>query len=58
MPKCLAKGCYKFTRYKNTVEIYCPMHKERLKRNGHLGLKTGPNPLEKLPHPIVDDFYP
>lgn len=56
MPKCLAKDCKKFTRYKNTKEIYCSMHLARVKRHGHLGLQTGFHKLEKLPHAIVDDY--
>lgn len=32
------------------------MHKARIKRHGHPGLKIGPSLLEKLPHPIVDEF--
>jgi hypothetical protein len=56
MPKCLARGCKKITRYKNTNAVYCPMHLARIKRHGHLGLQTGFHKLEKLPHPVVDDF--
>lgn len=56
MPKCRIKGCKKFTRYKNTKEIYCPMHLARIKRHGHPGLQTGFHRLEKMPHAIVDDF--
>ncbi len=57
MPKCKIKGCKKFTRYKNTVETYCPMHKERIKRHGYPELKRNAwQSLEKLPHPVVDDF--
>lgn len=56
MPKCKIKNCKKFTRFKNTTELYCPMHLARIKRHGHAGLKTGPHALEKLPHPFVDDF--
>jgi predicted restriction endonuclease len=32
------------------------MHLARIKRHGHPGLQTGFHKLEKLPHPIVDDF--
>ncbi|MBM3205303.1 hypothetical protein FJZ41_00425 [Candidatus Shapirobacteria bacterium] len=56
MPKCAIKGCNKFTRHKNTREIYCSMHRARIKRHGHPGLKTDSHGLEKLPHRIVDDF--
>ena len=56
MPKCSIRGCKKFTRHKNTREIYCPMHLARIKRHGHPGLQTGFHKLEKLPHPVVDDF--
>ncbi len=56
MPKCGIKGCKKSTRYKNTKETYCPMHLARIKRHGHSDLQTGFHKLEKLPHPVVDDF--
>jgi len=62
MSKCAIKSCKKHTRYKNTVEIYCPMHRARIKRHGTLDLKKDSKELdrkhacEKLPHPIVDDF--
>jgi len=57
MPKCAIKGCKKFTRHKNTKEIYCPMHLARIKRHGYPELKKDAyQSLEKLPHPIVDDF--
>jgi len=61
MPKCAIRGCKNHTRYKNTVEIYCSMHRARLKRHGTLLLKKDSNldrkyATEKLPHPIVDDF--
>jgi predicted restriction endonuclease len=32
------------------------MHLARIKRHGHSGLQTGFHKLERLPHPIVDDF--
>jgi predicted restriction endonuclease len=32
------------------------MHLARIKRHGHPGLQEGFHKLEKLPHPIVDDF--
>jgi len=32
------------------------MHLARIKRHGHSSLQTGFHKLEKLPHPIVDDF--
>lgn len=32
------------------------MHMARIKRHGHPGLQEGFHKLEKLPHPIVDDF--
>lgn len=56
MPKCRVRGCKKFTRWKNTRDIYCSMHLARVKRHGHTGLQTGFHKLEKLPHPVVDDF--
>jgi len=56
MPKCKIRGCKKFTRHRNTVEIYCSMHRARIKRHGHPGLKKDSHGLEKLPHPVVDDF--
>ena len=56
MPKCLARGCKKFTRYKNTKARYCPMHLARIKRNGNTELKSGSHGLEKLPHSFVDNF--
>jgi len=56
MAKCKIRGCKKFTRYKNTGEIYCPMHLARIKRHGHSGLQKNFHKLERLPHPIVDDF--
>ena len=57
MPKCAIKGCKKFTRHKNTKEIYCPMHLARIKRHGYPELKRNAyQSLEKLPHPVVDDF--
>jgi predicted restriction endonuclease len=56
MPKCSIKECGKFTRYKNTKEVYCSMHLARIKRHGHPGLQAGFHKLEKLPHPIIDDF--
>jgi len=56
MPRCAIKGCKKFTRYKETKGIYCSMHLARIKRHGHPGLQEGFHKLEKLPHPIVDDF--
>jgi len=56
MPKCRIRGCKKFTRYKNTKELYCYMHMARIKRHGHPGLQTGFHLLEKLPHRIVDNF--
>lgn len=56
MPKCKIRGCKKFTQYKNTNKIYCLMHLARIKRHGHPALQTGFHKLEKLPHPIVDDF--
>lgn len=56
MAKCAIRGCKKFTRYKNTKVIYCPMHLARIKRHGHPGLQKNFHKLEKLPHLIVDDF--
>lgn len=56
MQKCAIKGCNKFTRYRNSKTICCPMHQARIRRHGHPGLKTGSHGLEKLPHHIVDDF--
>lgn len=56
MPKCKIRGCKKNTQYKNTNKIYCLMHLARIKRHGHPGLQTGFHKLEKLPHPIVDNF--
>jgi len=57
MPKCKFKGCTKTTRYKNTVEQYCPMHKERIKRHGYPELKKDAYQiLEKLPHKAIDHF--
>ena len=56
MPTCSIKECKKFTRYKNTKEIYCSMHRARIKRHGHPDLQKGYHKLEKLPHPVVDDF--
>lgn len=56
MPKCVVKNCGKFTRYRNTKEIYCSMHLARIKRHGHPGLQTGFHKLEKLPHAIIDDY--
>ena len=56
MPKCAIKGCKKFTRFKKTTAIYCSMHLARVKRHGHPGLQTGYHKLEKLPHPLVDEF--
>lgn len=56
MPKCRIRGCKKFTRFKDTNKIYCPMHMARIKRHGHPGLQTGFHKLEKLPHPLVDNF--
>jgi len=32
------------------------MHRARIKRHGHPGLKTESHALEKLPHPVVDDI--
>lgn len=56
MPKCKISGCKKFTRYKNTKNIYCSMHLARIKRHGYPGLQTGFHKLERLPHSVVDDF--
>ncbi|UZE93516.1 MAG: HNH endonuclease [Candidatus Nealsonbacteria bacterium] len=57
MPKCKIRGCKKFTRYKNTKEIYCLMHLARIKRHGYPELKKDAyQSLEKLPHSLVDDF--
>ena len=57
MPKCEIKGCEKFTTYKNTTQKYCEMHIARIRRHGYPELKTDAfAPLEKLPHPIVDDY--
>ena len=57
MPKCVIKSCKNFTRYKNTKEIYCSMHLERIKRHGYPELKRDAyRSLEKLPHSVVDDF--
>ena len=57
MPVCKFKGCTKDTRYKNTSEKFCPMHKERIRRHGYPELKRdrGEHGLEKLPH-SVDSF--
>lgn len=56
MKKCEAEGCKNFCRFEKTIEKYCPMHKERLKRHGTLGLKKemGIHGREKLPHKEVD----
>jgi len=32
------------------------MHLARIKRHGHPGLQEGFHKLEKLPHPVIDDF--
>ncbi|MFH0839903.1 MAG: HNH endonuclease [Candidatus Omnitrophota bacterium] len=56
MLKCKINGCKKYTRYKNTKEVYCSMHRARIKRHGYPELKTGAHALEKLPHPFIDDF--
>jgi 5-methylcytosine-specific restriction endonuclease McrA len=48
--QCKAPGCQKQTRNQGGQNHYCVMHLARLKRNGHLGLHTGPHKLEKLPH--------
>lgn len=56
MPKCIVRGCKKFTRHKITKETYCTMHLARIKRHGHPGLQKNFHKLEKLPHPVVDDF--
>lgn len=56
MPKCVIKDCHKSTRYKNTKEIYCSMHRARIQRHGYPELKTGSHGLEKLPHHIIDNF--
>lgn len=32
------------------------MHRARIQRHGHSQLKTESHGLEKLPHPIIDDF--
>ena len=56
MPKCIIKGCEKFTRYINTKNPYCSMHLARIKRHGHPELQKDHHKLEKLPHLIVDDF--
>jgi len=57
MPKCTIQGCKKYTRYKNTKEIYCTMHLARIKRHGYPELKRDAyRSLEKLPHPIINDF--
>lgn len=56
MPKCAIRGCNKLTRYKQTKEIYCSMHRARIKRHGYPGLKEGSHGLEKLPHAVVDRF--
>jgi predicted restriction endonuclease len=56
MPKCAIKGCNKYTRYINTKEIYCSMHRARIQRHGYPELKTDSHGLEKLPHHIVDNF--
>lgn len=53
---CKADGCVKPTRFKTGKEQYCPMHKERLKRNGTLNRKTGSHGLEKLPHDLIDNL--
>lgn len=57
MSKCAIKECKKFTRYKNTKEVYCPMHSARIKRHGYPELKKDAyQSLEKLPHSVVDNF--
>ncbi|MDP3014967.1 MAG: HNH endonuclease [bacterium] len=57
MPECKIKGCNKFTLYKNTKQIYCPMHLARIRRHGYPELKKDAyQSLEKLPHAVVDDF--
>lgn len=57
MPKCKIKNCKNYTRYKNTKEIYCSMHKARIKRHGYPELKRDAYQcLEKLPHKVVDEF--
>lgn len=57
MPKCKFKDCKNNTRYKNTKEKYCSMHRERIRRHGYPELKTNAyQSLEKLPHKIVDNF--
>jgi len=57
MPKCIIKGCNKHTRYKNTTEIYCLMHRARIKRHGYPERKKDAyQSLEKLSHTIVDNF--
>ncbi len=56
MPKCIIRECKKFTRYKITKETYCTMHLARIKRHGYPGLQKNFHKLEKLPHPVVDDF--
>jgi len=57
MPKCKIKECKNFTRYKNTKEIYCSMHKARIKRHGYPERKINAyQSLEKLPHIYVDNF--
>ncbi len=52
MKICQALGCTKPIRKQKGEQKYCSMHLSRLKRNGHLGLKTGPHKLEKLSHDI------
>lgn len=56
MPKCKIRKCNNFTRYSNTTETYCSMHRARIKRNGNAELKKGAHALEKLPHKNIDDF--
>lgn len=57
MPKCLVEICQNSTRYENTRETYCPMHRERIKRHGYPELKRDAfQILEKLPHEFVDKF--
>lgn len=57
MPKCAIKECLRNTRYENTKEIYCILHRGRITRHGYPELKQDPYILlEKLPHDFVDDF--